>query len=317
MENPRPEHHHFYQAPPEEFDLNESEQKANTILVAIFILAVLISIGVIWWLIVRVDQPTVVFNKALSDALSTRSIQVNRQAYGMISTIKEDLVDIKDPITSTSSEASTFDIPASTINGYSTLTNTYILYTNSGSSRTTPTDSSTLNKWIQIRSQGTISTGVDDLTLTTNDASSLLFNDLVFGNFPKKERDILLDYIKKNHVYQFDSRSVDIDTIDGQPAMAYDVTFNQGALATYEQKVASYMGLSSAAIENALKSVQDISEATIYINSTTDQFIQFNVTTGNNQQTITYSHYNTTNLPAAPTASLTFEQFNELLGGGL
>ena len=187
------------------------------------------------------NNPTPLFNQALTSSLSTKQVAAMRSGDADTTTTLLDVTKPSDPRLST---ITTKMLGADTyIKGYGTLRDTFIAFASDPAKKTdTPTD--LLDQWISIRSDNTLPAGAANTSLfAMSDPRSQLLQPWVFGNFDEKTRGTLLTQIKKSKLYQFDAKKVTHSAKDNQTTYVYPVTIDGTKLAAYEAKVGEAFGI--------------------------------------------------------------------------
>lgn len=262
--------------------------------------------------------PQKVFDGSLSTLLSTKSVTQKASSGDTSGTLLYDLNDIKQPKDSFTAEVTMSGIKFN-LDGYGSMQNVYINFRKIGVEGTNTPDIPVLNKWIQLRKQGTLDPGVDPSLVQLADPRSVALGQIIFGNFSAGDSKDLLASAKQQPFFKFDPKNVKKETLDGHKVFVYQVTIDKKVLGEYNKKVAKIMGLPDADGEAAAQNVQDgPSEATLYIRTDNKQVVKV-ASKGDDGNPITnvYTDYNNTNLPGEPKGEITYEQFQQGLVKGL
>jgi hypothetical protein len=301
---------------------NKMNRKRN-ILLAVVIIVLLGLGGIGWQWQNQQNTPEDVFTGAISKLLSTKTITQSTSDGSSSEVINYDASNVKAPIVSVAISLKSSNL-TNKLSGYGTLKDSYLKYTSFGSAAIDAKVPTLVNKWIQLRQNGVNLKGVDAVSEDLADPRSIVFGDLMIGNFTASDHQKLLDYIATNKVYKYDSSKVTTATVNGSKAYVYPLTENISKLKELNKKVAALMGIPAADIEPSLAQLTTPSNAKVYVDINTKQIVKYTATQDGVTATGSYSGYNTTSLPAQPKAAMTWEQFmqkqtdalDSLLGSG-
>jgi len=279
----------------------------------VFIALAIIASG--GWLLVQKyrNNPTPLFNQALTTSLATKQLVAVRSGDADTTTTMLDVTKPRDPRMST---LTTKVLGADTyVKGYGTLRDTFVVFA-SDPTKKTDTPTNLLDQWIGIRSDNELPNGAANTPLfTMSDPRSQLLQPWVFGNFDEKTRNDLLAQIKKSKLYEFDAKKVTHDTKDNQTTYVYPITIEGTKLAAYEAKAGDAFGIPASDVSASTRSlIGGKVTMHLYVNGNTKQVTRIDVTTNGITSSTIYANYNKVTLPAAPVARFTYSQYLSQLG---
>jgi hypothetical protein len=285
------------------------------------ILFCVVSMVVIGGIIVAMQgggsDPDVLFQTAIENSLATHSYSQKDVAGQDNILLKQDVNDITAP-----RQSGTADLVSlsTKLEGYSSLKNSYIRYTqlpNTGIAST----STLANKWEQIRKDGALpaaytqTASLEDLY----EARTSVMGSYIIGNFAEADQQALVSMIQSKAVYSYDPGSTTSEDIDGQPVMRYDVKINADALKALNQKVGALMGLSPTDVDITIKQIDpdSLAKASVkmYVNVGSQRLVKVAITQGDQTSTVTYDAFNSSVVSNEPTADFQYAEFQTLLTG--
>ena len=208
------------------------------------------------------------------------------------------------------------------IDGYASLSDSFIKYTSLGSLVAADDMAAKLaNKWVQIRRNGQLPSGYTPQANVEAvfDPRVSIYGDRVVGNFTSEEQATLTKEIKDKHVYDYDPTTVKTTVIDGQAATQYDITVNVDALKAFNKMAGQMAGISSADLDRviAMASLDDYRNAKVvwYVADDSHQVIRIVSTESNKTVTVDYTDIGSTVLTTEPTAVFQYTDFSALLQG--
>ncbi|HEX3082341.1 MAG TPA: hypothetical protein VHQ86_03735 [Candidatus Saccharimonadia bacterium] len=253
--------------------------------------------------------PDQVFRSAFSNALSLKSFTQTGDQSGAHVEIKYDVENTHDPRVSATVKVSADGKEVANIEGYGTFSNTYVKYTDIAG-----VSSGLLNKWVQLRRNGTLPSYIQPATtfFPIFDPQYSLLGQAIFANVPRADRNALVDYIVKNQVYKYDAQKVVKTKVEGADVFKYDVSLQH--MDTLNEKAAKILGITDPdALKLIARSDVELTNATLYISINSPKLVK--VTTSD--ATIEYSAFNNTKLPDEPHADLQYQQFLAQTKSGL
>jgi hypothetical protein len=266
-------------------------------------------------LLTKSNSPITVFNKALSNALSTKSFEQITSVNGSREDIKFNTSNVLEPVLS--SNVTIDFLVAINQSGYGTLQNTFIKYNSLKSSSGLGISSadlqniSYLKKWIIVKTNGINPSGSESVEAYI-DPDFDFFGQYIFGNFSNSQRQQLLNYIKSNNIYQFNPKNVTTGTVNGRKVYVYQVGLNIEKLSKYNDMVASMMKLSLSNISSTISSLNSIPKSeTFYIDKRSSELLQISESTNGTKSTISYQNFNDIKLPSQPKPELTWSKFQQ------
>lgn len=273
-------------------------------LTAVFVVALGASL---WWQNHQAT-PEEVFTGALSKLMSTKTVTQSTSGSDISEAFTYDGSDVKNPKVSINVALKSSGL-TNKVSGYGTLKNGYMKYTSFGSSAIDDKVPTLVNKWIQLRKDGTVLKGVDAESEGLVDPRVLAYGDLMMGNFSASDRDKLVHYITANKVYKYDAKHVTTSTVNGAKVYVYPVTENIPKLKELNKKVAAIMGVSDADIKTALDQLGSSGTTKLYIDMHNKQIVKYTTTQDGETVTGAYTDYDTTSLPTEPKADMTWDEF--------
>jgi hypothetical protein len=312
--------------------LARHDRLRKRVVTAVIVIMVVL-IGAVGYLAHRqANSPSQVFQKSLALALSTSSVsqkQVTKlsnytpKSNTVTFTIQYDVANVGSPSVA-AVETSHVLNDTFNVKTYADSSNSYggvFVQTGKSSDPIVPT----LNKWVQIRKDGTydpnyvatkdtVSTGslpsvAFGATLT--DDRLFLLGQYIFGNFSASDRSNLLNFINANDIFKYNPKTVTTTTLNGQKVYVYHVTFNTAALSRYNEKVAKLFNISPADLQTFLRQLNLAIDKTntLYIAVHSHQLVQVQTNVGLEKITDSYSNYNDVTMPAVPKPGIPFAQF--------
>ncbi len=262
-------------------------------------------------------NPDTLFQTALANALSTNS-------YSKKSTFNQDDIQLKQDVTDVRAprQSGTIDLVSlgPKLEGYSSIKNSYVRYTQFASSAD-PATGALLNKWEQVREAGklpdsyTAGPGVESLF----EARTSVMGDYIMGNFAESDRQTLISLVLAKGVYSYDASAVAPEDVDGQPVMRYDVKINGDGLRELNKKVGLIMGLPQDDINATVNKIDpsSLGKTTVkmYISTGTQRLIKVGLTQNNQTTSVLYSSFNSTVVANEPVADFQYAEFQALLTG--
>lgn len=252
--------------------------------------------------------PDAIFRGAFSRALSTNSVrQVTLSGDGTV-TVSYDVSNVKNPRLSSQLNSLTIDAgPLEQISGYSTFSNTYIKFT--GGLVTTYLPSNAVNKWIQTRTNGTSHISAASTGLVS-DAQQIFFGNIVFGNFSRKDRGTIMDYIAKHPLYTYDTKQVTKTIVNNHHVFAYDVKTNEKNLEGYNKLIGTIVGQQPEITSSDYDQLA-AGSTIIYIDSSSKEIIKGKTqNTDGSTTTTTYDQYDQAQVGTEPKAQLSWDTFS-------
>jgi len=283
----------------------ENIRKAVLLVVAVLVLA---TAGFGWWSDRHDNTPDKVFADAIGKLLSTKSITQSVSSNTASLSVKFDMRNVKDPrVSMTIAEQDGATVAK--VSGYGSLQNEYLKYTTFGDAALDGSLKSLVNKWVQIRTNGTVAADANADAKALTDPRYLMFGDFLMGNFSAADRQDLLQFIKSNHVYNYDVKHVKTVAVQGRNAYVYSLTENVPELKKLNQKAAAVMGVPLADVEPALAGINEGGAIELYIDEGTKEIVGYVNTVGTTVARGSYTDYDMTSLPPQPHADLTWAQF--------
>jgi hypothetical protein len=292
----------------------KSKRQRNWLLPVMIVIGLCL-IGAITLLVIGMkaqNKPNVIFQQAFESTLSSHNVEVQTNNNGNVMTTKLDFTGSSGPQMSAMGDLS---INGSNfiLNGYGTLNNTYVQYTqlDNSTSQNSALASAVLNKWVQLRKNGDLSPGINASLANFADPNVDLAGDVVFGNFSGSESATLVKALIKSKVYEYNLSEVKQVTSDGQIFMEYPITINVLALKAWNQKILSAEGVPAKSIQLALANFGSGQPTTgiIYINKLSEQLIRLNLGQGSTGTSILYINRNNTTIESQPMDAVSYSQF--------
>lgn len=245
-----------------------------------------------------------VFRQAVSNGLSTGTVQRQVGGSGLDFTLLQDASTVNAPRMSVTATEKT-DAGSAAFETYATLNDTYIKYI-SGAPVFVP--SSVLNQWLWVRKAGAMPSQVDRVVGQMTELAYSTMGAYIFGNFSEAQRTELLDFLADNSVYKYDSTTVKQSTLNGKNVYIFDISFNTDNLATYNKKIGAYYGMSEASLAPLLATLKFYGPNTVYVDAEQKQIVQAEFMIGTRKITLKFDKFNATTLPAEPAATRLYSQ---------
>lgn len=252
--------------------------------------------------ITRASNADELFQLALANMLTTKNYTQQTVSGQDVITIKADVNDIKQP-----KVAADFDLRSSNVkvSGYADNTQRLIRFGSYSFKQSSVDITSIKDKWVQISKQGqsvnTISDGLGFADLFDPATASL--GRFVIGNIASSSRYSLVESIKNTGVYTYDTKKVQDASVNGQSARRYTVTFKNGPLRNFNQKVAALANITQDQADTVLSGKVGDADVVmnVYIGTDSQRVLKIESTTGKSTVT-TFTDYDTTQVGQAPTA---------------
>ncbi|HSX31231.1 MAG TPA: hypothetical protein VLE99_04905 [Candidatus Saccharimonadales bacterium] len=281
---------------------------------------VLAGAGAYWW-VKQQTTPDKVFHAAITKLLSTTSITQSVGDANNMGVVSYNLSNLKDPHVSVSLS---IKAPGETIklSGYGTLQNDYVKYNSFGDPTSDRALSGIVNKWVQMRTNGTLATGADPSIEDLTSPRYLAFGDIMIGNFSAAQRQQILQFIQTNNIYSYNAKKVTTATVNGKKVYVYPITENIAKLKELNKKVAPMMGLSTSDIQDVLDTLGTSGNPKLYITVGSKEIVKYTLQESGATATGSYTDYGSTTLPSEPTGAMSWTEFeqkqaaisNQLLG---
>jgi hypothetical protein len=161
----------------------------------------------------------------------------------------------------------------------------------------------TLNKWLVLRNNG-VTDAVYAQALTQPatsylrafpDSRLMLFGQVIFGNFSKKDRSEIMAYIMNNHIYSYTAKDVVHSTLNGRQVNIYDTTINTAKLKILNYQAAAIFGINAHELDTSTvgKNLYKVKYAKMYIDVDSKQLLRVDekISVGSQAMTTVYSNY--------------------------
>jgi hypothetical protein len=275
-------------------------------LAAVVVIAVVAAGGLFWKAHQNAGTPQSVLRAALTNMLSTTSLQAIKKSGADQITTQFDFNSLANPTISTNGRVSFYGATFN-VEGYGSMQRNYFKYDSLPNSVPAEDQVAIENSWLQWRDRGTATAGVTAILQQLSDPRYQIVGPAVFGNFSPDTAKKLVNYMLDNHVYKYSAGSVQKTQIDGQKVWVYPVTLNLSYLKIANQSAASSEAIAPNDVQAAIDALDQYKgqSATLAINPSTKQLVRF--TAG--QVTIDYSGYNHTSLPSEPVTNITWAKF--------
>ncbi len=259
------------------------------------------------------NNPDTALQDALLADMTLNQVQVQTNAGVTSSQVLYDFSTAGKPLVS---NQATITLAGSQfqIAGYGSLQNTYVSYTKLPAKVSPAISSAILNAWVQLRSNGTLPTGVNPTLANVADPRYQSFGLVVVGNYPLKTRQQVVNFLVSNKAYAYDRARVTHTVLSGVKVLAYPVTLNTGFIKVANQSVAVGLNLTPADVQAASDALNAFrgAKATLYIDVATHHIRQLTVNQNGQTTTYAYSHFNNVTLPNEPATKLTWQEFSPL-----
>ncbi len=294
--------------------LHYIKPRRRWVLPLLIVIAVAIIVtGVILLVQKHRNDPSVLFDQALTQSLSTSSITETR-ANDNDATVTA--LDVSKPKTAKLGTLTTKNLGADTyVKGFGTMQNTYLAF-GSDPAKQTNTPTRLLDQWIAVRKDGNLPISASQTPLfTLSDPRYQLLQPWIFGNFDSKTRGDLLKQIKSTKLYSFAAKDVKQVTMDNQLTYVYSLTLDGTKLAAYETKAGAAYGISPTDTTSLTGGLLNTKiPVHLYIQKSTHQITRIDTVTNGIPTTTTFRARNNTKVSAEPTARFTYTEYLAQLG---
>lgn len=256
------------------------------------------------------NSPQEIFSNALQSALSTTQLQTDTSDSVNHSTVN---LDFTVPTKVTSSSLSTVSINggAAIIRGYGSVASTYISYQKLPPATSTATAVVAKDAWVQLRQKSVLPPGVSAVLTNAADPRFQAFGPIVFGNFPTKTQNQLLNFANNHHVYDFDPKKVTRITREGKTLLVFPVKLNTSELEILNESAGGSEGLNSGDVQAAVSFIESLKTATVtmYVAASSRQFTGVDIEQGGQTTSFRYSNFDHATVADEPQTKLTWAQF--------
>jgi len=267
------------------------------------------------------SQSEGLFQAAIANSFATSSFTQTTTIGEDSVELQQDVSDVKNPKVSgtvnVASKSAKFD-------GYGSLKNSYIQYTQLGSLVNNDTNLSAqlTHKWVQIRNDGTLPANYASETALEgifDPRTSIFGSMLAFGNYAPADQQTLIGYIQQNNVFSFTAGAAQPTSVDGKAATQFEVTVNASALKELNKKAGAMAGLPATELEAAITAANFDALTSAKINwviaDDSQQIVKLIITANGQTTTTAYSTFGTSTVATEPTADYQYVDFQQLLSG--
>lgn len=288
--------------------VKKSNRKKITVIIAL-ILALLGGGGAAaYFMYFAPKSPDSIFAAAMSNAMSTSSFTQTTEMkdMGMSFTLSYNLDNIKKPRASTDIGLSS-DMAEIKMHGYGTASSGYFKFESMSGSPVEFPDK-LKNKWVQVIKDGVVADGASELDTfySVYDPYGGILGQFIFGSFSEQERKEIMEYALSEKIYEYDSKSVKKETVDGRETFVYNIKIDGDKLKAYNRKVGEIIGISQTKIDDFTEKIEDI-EGSLSIDIEKSLLVKAQIKSG--ASTTTYSKWNQTTLPSEPTPDYQYAEF--------
>lgn len=258
-------------------------------------------------------DPDELFQTALVNALSTKSLTQTVTADKDSITLQYDVADVKKPRVAGSAELPSLENIQ--LDGYATTSDSFFRYKKAGDSFRGDV-SAVMGKWIQLRKDGASppDAGLNGGLVKIFDPHLAVHGgSYAFGDFAAADRQALLDLIRDEGLYMYDPLKVTETTAENQAVLQYEVTVSYNALKKFGQKLLAITSAEESVTGSLLMDISEDIVIDMLISPATGNVVKIVDKSDEPDITILYSDINTTVLEPAPKPSLQQAEFQALI----